>query len=67
MKITGEDLFFLIQVLKDSLSVEMGSRYVFNNAHDIRQKFHDQFIQSILRHQEFEVQGIDYSKLNEIT
>ena len=62
MKITGEQLFFLIQVLKDSLEIQMGYDWSFHHKRDERKKFYNKFIQSILLQHDIHVEGFDLKK-----
>lgn len=62
MQITGEELFFLIQVLKDSLDIQMGYDWSFTQKREQRKIFYDKFIQSLVSQQAIEIQEIDLSK-----
>lgn len=47
MQITGTQLLFLIQVLKDSTEIQMGYDWNFANKRQERQKFHDDLLTSL--------------------
>jgi hypothetical protein len=63
MKITGEQLFFLTQVLKDSLDIQGGYGWVFKKSRDQRRVFYDDFIRSILCQQKVQIPEADLSKI----
>ncbi len=61
MKITGEHLLFLVQVLKDSLDIQTGYDWNFTHKRKERELFYDKFIQSLLSQQDVNIQGLDLS------
>lgn len=63
MKITGEQLIFLVDILKDSLEVQMGYDWVFKSSRDQRKLFHDNLLKCLLSQQKVEVKGLNKSKL----
>jgi hypothetical protein len=44
MIISGEQLLFLVQVLKDSLDIQMGYDWNFKSNRDQRKKFHEELL-----------------------
>jgi hypothetical protein len=63
MKMTGEQLLFLMQVLKDSLDIQMGYDWSFNHKKDQRKAFYDKFIELLISQQSIETPAIDISTL----
>jgi len=63
MKITGEQLLFLVQVLKDSLEIQMGHDWTFKNKREQRQKFYDTLLKELISQNIVKIEEIDLSKL----
>ncbi|HHF7341042.1 TPA: hypothetical protein ACPSKZ_000691 [Legionella anisa] len=63
MQITGKQLVFLIQVLKDSLEVQMGYGWIFKYNHEQRESFYQELIESLFSQNDVEVKEIDLSEL----
>lgn len=55
MKITGNQLFFLMQVLKDSLEIQMGYDWNFTQKREERKKFHEELLKSLLLNEKVNV------------
>lgn len=67
MQITGQQLLFLVRVLKDSLDIQMGYDWNFHDKRDQRKIFYDRLIESLVSQQSIEIQEVDVSKLNNFT
>lgn len=48
MKLSGEQLLFLLNVLKDSLDIHKSYAYVFNSSHERRKKFYEEFMNKLI-------------------
>lgn len=59
MQISGDKLLFLIQVLRDSLNIEKTQQWTFQHSHDAREKFFENFMDSILGNLSFEIKEKD--------
>lgn len=62
MQITGDQLLFLVQVLKDSLNIEMGYGWVFEQSRNKRKIFYDEFMKNLISQQDINIQEMDHSK-----
>lgn len=62
MQISGEQLFYLVQVLKDSLDIQMGYDWSFKNKRDNRKEFLEKLMKSILTQEKVDVSEVDLSK-----
>lgn len=65
MQISGDQLLFLIQVLKDSLDIQMGYDWSFKYKKEQRSQFYEKFIQTILSKEHFSI-DVDINKLKDI-
>jgi hypothetical protein len=63
MQITGEQLFFLVQVLRDSLDIQMGYDWSFRKKRDERKQFYENFIYTILSQKNIDIKDLDLTKL----
>jgi len=66
MQITGEQLFFLVQVLKDSLDIQMGYDWSFNYKLEQRKLFYNKFIQLLLSQDTVNIELMDLSKIKKL-
>lgn len=55
MQITGNQLLFLLQVLKDSLKGEMGYDYAYKYKREQRKAFQEELMHSILLQEKVDV------------
>jgi hypothetical protein len=58
MHITGEQLYFLIQVLKDSLDLQQGYDWPFTHKRETRKKFHEELIKTIITNENVSVKQL---------
>lgn len=62
MQINGEQLFFLLQILKDSLDIQMGYDWNFKYKKEKRKNFYEELLRSILSQENFHIQEFDKYK-----
>lgn len=66
MQITGEQFFYLVQVLKDSLDIQLGYDWSFHSKRDSRQDFYRQLLKSIMVQDKIEIADPDLVKLKKL-
>lgn len=55
MQLQGEQLLFLVQVLKDSLEIQMGYDWPFTHRRDQRKSFYENLINSALSQEQINI------------
>lgn len=63
MQISGKQLWFLVQVLKDSLELQMGYDWSFKYRLEQRKAFHEELLQLLITQNNVDVSEMDVSKL----
>lgn len=58
MKITSDQLFFMIQVLEDSLEIQMGYDWSFKYKRDKRKAFKDEIFKSLIAQESIDIQSV---------
>lgn len=66
MKITGEQLNFLIQVLRDSLEIQMGYDWTFKYKKEKRKEFYQSLIEELLSSAKVQINKFDVSNIEKI-
>lgn len=66
MKIKGDELFFLIQVLKDSLEIQNGYDWSFKYKKNERKIFYEKLIKEILLQHKINIEDFDLTKIQNI-
>lgn len=66
MHISGEQLFYLVQVLKDSLTIQMGYDWNFTSKRDSRKDFHDRLIKSLMLQDKIDIAEVDLSAIKKL-
>lgn len=66
MEISGEQLLYLIRVLKESLDLPIGYDYPFTYKKTQREIFHEKLMATLLSQKEIEVQKLDLMGLQEL-
>lgn len=66
MQISGEQLYYLVQVLKDSLDIQMGYDWSFKSKRDSRKEFYEKLLKSILTQDKIDVPEVDLAKFKQI-
>lgn len=66
MQISGEQLYYLVQVLKDSLDIQMGYDWSFKSKRDSRKEFYEKLLKSALNQEAIDIPEVKFSKLKNI-
>lgn len=66
MKITGEQLFFLIEVLKDSLKIQLGYDWNFTHRQKERKVFYKDFMHTLISQQDVDIAEVDLSEIKKL-
>lgn len=67
MYIKGSQLLYMLQVIKDSLKLQLGTDWAFEASQKSREKFYNELIKSLIDQEDkIEVRELDLGKMKSI-
>ncbi len=66
MQISGDQLYYLVQVLKESLDIQMGYDWSFTSKRDSRKDFYERLIKSLMLQDKIDITEVDLAALKKL-